>query len=320
MTILLTVLKVIGIILLILLALLLFLILLVLFFPVGYSVCGVSEEDVSVKGKVYWLFSALSFRFAYEKSELSTEIRIFGFRLKKREEDSFPEDEDFSENDSFSGDGDFSEDKSLERDETPVSVDEREEAKEALEEAVRADEREKVKEDSKEEPPRADEQEKAEEALNENPKEEPGHKSSARKKKASADTSGRESERKKPGSFLKRGKELWHTITQEENKATAKSALGELIYLLKHFRVRKIQSELTFSAGDPALTGQVLGVLCLIPFLYQKGVHMTPDFEAEKWYVRGGINGTGHMRLVHVLRSLIRLWKDENIRKLIKNR
>ncbi len=287
MTVLLTVLKVIGIILLILLALLLFLILLVLFFPVGYSVCGVSEEDVSVRGKVYWLFSALSFRFAYEKSELSTEIRIFGFRLKKREEDSFPGDGDFSENDSFSGDGDFSEDKSLERDETPV---------------------------------RADEREKAKKASNETSKEEPVHKSSTRKKKASADNSGRESERKKPGSFLKKGKELWHTMTQEENKATAKSALGELIYLLKHFRVRKIQSELTFSAGDPALTGQVLGVLCLIPFLYQKGVHITPDFEAEKWYVRGRINGTGHMRLVHVLRSLIRLWKDENIRKLIKNR
>ncbi len=293
MTILLTVLKVIGIILLILLALLLFLILLVLFFPVGYSVCGVSEEDVSVKGKVYWLFSALSFRFAYEKSELSTEIRIFGFRLKKREEDSFPEDEDFSEDDFFSGDGDFSEDKSLERDETPVRADEREKAKETLEEPTRVDE---------------------------TSKEERGRKGSTRKQKASADTSGRESERKKPGSFLKKGKELWHTMTQEENKATAKSALGELIYLLKHFRVRKIQSELTFSAGDPALTGQVLGVLCLMPFLYQKGVHITPDFEAEKWYVRGRINGTGHMRLVHVLRSLIRLWKDENIRKLIKNR
>lgn len=293
MTILLTVLKVIGIILLILSALLLFLILLVLFFPVGYSVCGVSEEDVSVKGKVYWLFSALSFRFAYEKSKLSTEIRIFGFRLKKREEDSFPEEEDFSEDDSFSGDEDFSEDKSLERDETPVRADEREKAKEALEEPTRVDE---------------------------TSKEERGRKGSTRKQKASADTSGRESERKKPGSFLKKGKELWHTMTQEENKATAKSALGELIYLLKHFRVRKIQSELTFSAGDPALTGQVLGVLCLMPFLYQKGVHITPDFEAEKWYVRGRINGTGHMRLVHVLRSLIRLWKDENIRKLIKNR
>ncbi len=304
MTILLTVLKVIGIILLILSALLLFLILLVLFFPVGYSVCGVSEEDVSVKGKVYWLFSALSFRFAYEKSELSTEIRIFGFRLKKREEDSFPEDEDFLENDSFSGDGDFSEDKALERDET----------------LVRADEQEKAKKASNEEPSRADEQEKAQKASNETSKEESVHKSSTQKKKASADTSGRESERKKPGSFLKKGKELWHTMTQEENKATAKSALGELIYLLKHFRVRKIQSELTFSAGDPALTGQVLGVLCLIPFLYQKGVHITPDFEAEKWYVRGRINGTGHMRLVHVLRSLTRLWKDENIRKLIKNR
>ena len=304
MTILLTVLKVIGIILLILLALLLFLILLVLFFPVGYSVCGVSEEDVSVKGKVYWLFSALSFRFAYEKSKLSTEIRIFGFRLKKREEDSFPEDEDFSENDSFSGDGDFSEDKSLERDET----------------SVRADEREKAQKASKEEPSCADEQEKAQKASNETSKKEPVHKGSTQKKKTSADNSGRESERKKPGSFLKKGKELWHTMTQEENKATAKSALGELIYLLKHFRVRKIQSELTFSAGDPALTGQVLGVLCLIPFLYQKGVHITPDFEAEKWYVRGRINGTGHMRLVHVLRSLIRLWKDENIRKLIKNR
>ena len=293
MTILLTVLKVIGIILLILLAFLLFLILLVLFFPVGYSVCGVSEEDVSVKGKVYWLFSALSFRFAYEKSELSTEIRIFGFRLKKREEDSFPEEEDFLEDDSFSGEKDFSEgasfleDKALEKNEEPVS---------------------------------ADEQEKVKKASNETSKEEPVHKSSMQKKKASADTSGRESERKKPGSFLKKGKELWHTITQEENKATAKSALGELIYLLKHFRVRKIQSELTFSAGDPALTGQVLGVLCLIPFLYQKGVHITPDFEAEKSYVRGRINGTGHMRLVHVLRSLIRLWKDENIRKLIKNR
>lgn len=290
MTVILTILKTIVIILLALLALIISLLLLALFFPVGYSVSGVSEEDVSVKGKVYWLFSALSFRFAYEKSELSTEIRIFGFRLKKREKDSFSE-EDFSEDDSFS------EGESLEK-----TFSERESLEK--EEEVRADEPEN--------PSKAASETLVEEQVQE--------KETLQKKKASADTSGQKSARKKPGAFLKKGKELWHTITREENKATAKSALGELIYLLKHFRVRKIQAELTFSAGDPALTGQVLGVLCLLPFLYQKGVHITPDFDAEEWYVKGRINGTGHMRLVHVLCSLIRLWKDENIRKLIKNR
>ena len=92
----------------------------------------------------------------------------------------------------------------------------------------------------------------------------------------------------------------------------------ELKYLLKHSRFRKIDTELNFALWEPSATGQALGILAMFPAIYQYDIGIYPDFEADKTYVKGTFLVKGHIRLVHVLISGIRLLKERDIRNFIK--
>lgn len=107
-------------------------------------------------------------------------------------------------------------------------------------------------------------------------------------------------------------------LLDETNQKAAKIAIGEVLYLLKHFRFRKIETDLCFSMGDPAITGQALGILSMLPFLYQYQFHIYPDFQAENFYIKGTFDVKGRIRLIHVVVSLIRILKQRECRALIK--
>ena len=86
MSILLTILKVIGIILLIILLIILAILLLVLFVPIRYSAGGRKEGDVlEFSGKVTWLLRAVTVQIGYEpgRAGLTKDLRIFGISLFK---------------------------------------------------------------------------------------------------------------------------------------------------------------------------------------------------------------------------------------------
>ncbi|MGN0350505.1 MAG: DUF2953 domain-containing protein [Roseburia sp.] len=284
MTIVIAILKVIGIILVSVLGLAILFILLALFLPVSYSVLGISEEDVMVKGKIYWLFHLITFHFLYKKNEFSSEVRIFGIRLKKKKPDLT----------------DVYDEYEIEEDIEEQTIDN-----------VENDVEEKITDDAEEKTSNDIENEFRNE------------------KKLSFWNKILEKGKRITQSIShffeafqtirKNGKEWISLLTKEENKATMFGVLGELKYLLKHFGIRRIRSDLVFSTGDPALTGQVLGGLCLLPFLYQKGVHVCPDFETDEFYIKGELEVSGHLRMVHILRSGIHLWKDKNLRELIKS-
>lgn len=107
-------------------------------------------------------------------------------------------------------------------------------------------------------------------------------------------------------------------VTDENNKTAILGILAELKYLLCHFRFRRLETNLTFSLGDPALTGQVLGALCMLPFLYWYQVQIYPDFEAEKTYVKGTFEIRGRARGIHLLISVVRLLKEKEFRVWLK--
>lgn len=92
----------------------------------------------------------------------------------------------------------------------------------------------------------------------------------------------------------------------------------ELKYLLTHFKFRRIRTDLTFSMGDPALTGQVLGGLCVLPFLYRYQVQVYPDFEAENTYVTGTFDIKGRARGLHIAVSAVRLLGKKEFRIWLK--
>ncbi len=83
MTVILTILKIIGWLLLILLLLLVTIVLLVLFYPVGYRVKGsIHQKEIDGSLRVYWLFHLFSFCLTYTGGKSSMYVRLFGFKKK----------------------------------------------------------------------------------------------------------------------------------------------------------------------------------------------------------------------------------------------
>ena len=290
-TVLLTILKIIGIVLLVILGIMLFLLAVLLFVPVRYSVKGTVDNNITAEGKISWLCSIFRYDFTFQEQDLNGEVRIFGFRPKKKERVSEEE---------------------LEEEAVP-------EVKDGVEEVVSDLVSAAGEEDKSEKTPIKPEQDQ----------EVDSHKGKQNRK--SSDKNSRPSGKNifmrmwdKIKSFMKKIKNFFigiqkRLISFKEFVVKVKERLWEeLLYLLKHFGFRKIHTELTFALADPALTGQVLGILCMMPFLYQYDFHIFPDFESESYYIRGSYGVKGRIQIIFLLVTAIRLLADKEIRSFLK--
>lgn len=307
MTILLLILKIIGILLLSLIGIVLLLLALVLFVPVRYRVEGNIEDTRQILGKVHWLLHLVSVSFSYEEGQFGYSLRICGIRvLPGKKKTSALDDVDFD-------DVDFDDAESGDKASEMSAAEERTQE----ENGSAGNDR-----DNKIQPPDADVTNDEEILIT------PEKKNSTESKKAISKEKIRSFFEKIKRTvsnllhFLKQLPEkiedIKNLLTDETNKKSVSLVWGELKYLLRHFRFRKIKTDLSFSTGDPAVTGQVLGVLCIFPMLYQYEINIYPDFETEKFYVRGNFFIKGHIRLFHVLVSAIRLWKEKEFRRFVK--
>lgn len=291
MTVILLILKIIGILLLSLIGIVLFLLALVLFVPIRYQISGEIEENVKLQGKIHWLLHIVSFFFSYEGETPDYGIRIFGFQVgfgKKKA--SALDEEDFGEEEITS--------ETTEKDASePLVLTDKEEEADVTKQKAETD---------------------------------------ARISKKPMVQRNRSSLWQRIRRFLQRiqqtVKRLFRAVrqlpekitdiktlfTDETNKKSVSLLFAELKYLLRHSRFRKIKTRLHFSMGDPATTGQILGILCMIPMLYQYEINIYPDFEAEKPYIKGSYFIKGHVRLVYGLISFVRLWKEKEFRKFVK--
>lgn len=302
---LLTILKIIGIVLLVILGILLFLLAVLLFVPVRYSVKGTVDNNITAEGKISWLCSIFRYDFTFQEQELNGEVRIFGFRPKKKEKVSEEElEEVVSDLVSTTVEEDDSEGK------ISKSVIESDSDKISPEEAAGRREQ--------------------------NP--EMGFHTGRQNRKSSQPSRKNIFVRMwgKIKSFMKKIKhffigiqkrlisfkdfvtKLKEIVTDTKNQYAVRRLWEELLYLFKHFGFRKIHTELTFALADPALTGQVLGVLCMMPFLYQYDFHIFPDFESESYYIRGSYDVKGRIQLIFLLVTAIRLLADKDIRSFLK--
>lgn len=292
MSVLLLILKVIGIILLALLGFLLLLAVLALFVPVRYRITGVAEDEARIQGQLTWLFPVLGFRFSYEKGEFTQVLRIFGIRKKEKSRESrdeFEEEEAFEEESTFKdgacdeemlkNEGAFKDEEAFgEKGASGNHTGSKDEAGKSLTET----------------------------------QEEPGGRFFGRVKATLLQLKEKIFNLKNSISNIK------SILTDETNKKAVSTLWMEVLYLLKHFRFRRIHAELTFSMGDPALTGQALGIFCMLPFLYQYEFRIYPDFESDERYVRGTFDIKGRIRGLHFLVSVIRIIVMKECRMLIK--
>lgn len=348
MQIFLLILKVLGFLLLGILGILILLISLVLFVPVRYQIAGEVEKDFKfrIKGKASWLLSALTIRFSYIESEFLNEIRIFGIKYKKKEineeelcdeaEDSLKEAsenflEETAKEDSVQSDVEIENEPEITYSENLQKKLEEKKAEKVLQEDASlkdAKQKEDVSEETKKTDALEDKPQKnktSDEAQNAADNSEKKQKTAWFQKKLDKIRTSLKELKLKITKFLelfKTGKQkvsdIKALVTDETNKRVAALLWKELKYLLHHFRFRRIDTDLSFGTEDPALTGQILGALCLLPVLYQYNFHLYPDFEAEKLYVSGSFKIVGKVRLIHISATLIRLIKEKEVRAVIK--
>ena len=294
MTVVLWILKIIGIILLCLLGLLFVLLTVVLFVPVRYRIQGeVQEKETQIHIRASWLCHAISFLGDYVDGTFDYILKIFGVRKE------------------FGGS----------EEETSSGVEEQD------------DETVETEISTKEISTKAEEipQETAEGVAEAGEAGKPG--------KSTERISGKKSRKRsfcsKISSKLKKIREIvkkiWdfivhlpqkfdkikEVVTDAGNKNALSLTWRELRYLLRHFKFRKVHTDLEFSAGNPALTGQIFGGIAVIPAFYRYDMHIYPDFASDTFYVRGTFDIKGRIRLIHLLCSVIRLLKEKDVRRVL---
>ena len=89
------------------------------------------------------------------------------------------------------------------------------------------------------------------------------------------------------------------------------------IFLIR-IRPRKLQGHLEFGLEDPASTGQILGGISMLPFLFRTDLEIVPDFETEKNYICGNIEMKGRIYGIHILIFGIQIWRNPQIRAMLK--
>lgn len=107
-------------------------------------------------------------------------------------------------------------------------------------------------------------------------------------------------------------------LSDETNKNALTFVLKELKFLLRYISPKKGKAELAYSTGDPALTGQLTGILSILPVMYQRGVSVTPDFTSETFYVRGSFSANGHIQIFRLLGVAYRVYRNKDIKKIIQ--
>lgn len=292
------ILKIIGIILLILLGLLLFTIGAVLFVPIRYVIAGENEEELSVQMKVTWLLHLIVWKGNYQDKEFTSSLRILGIHKKDKpvgtDEDSSEEEVEASEDET----SDVAQEEAMSEEESEVS--ENETGADAKEESG-------WEEESLADEARVVAREETNTGLLD------------RIKKFIREI--RDKLRRIRSTFIQikdKAAAVKEVISDERNQRVAGMIFGELKYLLCHFKFRRIDTDLTFSLGDPAATGQLLGALATMPFLYRYQCNVYPDFEAEDAYVKGTFCIKGKVRIVHILISGVRLFKEKEFRAVLK--
>lgn len=297
MSIFLSILKIIGIILGILLAILLALVLLIVFLPICYRVEGDFQEKNEIRGRLSWLFF-IRVKFLAEGKKISVWLSILGFkkvlypaeekaarkaikqrRSKKRtQKHTTPEEHD-----------------GLTVDDDPASIQTAELLSSSATDKsyTTADETFTDSDFSKKK------------SL---PKFRPWHMIKTWIQKIKK--------------FILSLKENFSNIKKEVSDETNKNAVShifkELKTLLHHIGPRRGKAQLSYSTGDPATTGELTGVLSIMPLFYKKGIHVVPDFTSDRFYIQGNFRVNGHFQVFHLLGIFIRVYRDKDLRKLMQ--
>lgn len=287
MGIILTILKITGILLAVIVGLLLFVVLIVLFVPIRYRLKGSRAQEtgeIKAKGSVSWLLSLIHVSFGYEK-EMFFRIRLCGIPLKlsgKKTEDEKEE-------------------------ETSESVPDKEEDRTQTEPADKPKVLTTTSLEDNDEPEAKffDKLRNVLQTFGEKLKGIPD------KLRAVNETIGGIPVRIRE---LKARTDIWiDFIRSDEVKETLLLLWREVKGLFRQILPRKVRIHGRFGFDDPALTGQVTGVLSVMPVFYKKDISVVPDFTGA--CLEGEFFLRGRIHLVTFLALAWKIWFNPDFKK-----
>jgi hypothetical protein len=105
-------------------------------------------------------------------------------------------------------------------------------------------------------------------------------------------------------------------IKSDRFKKAIKLCWRQLGAIVRSIRPTKLKAQLVFGTGDPASTGQILEFYSILYPFIGNNVVITPDFEAK--IMEGEFLIKGRVTVIVLLRAAWTIYRDKNIRKLIK--
>ena len=87
-------------------------------------------------------------------------------------------------------------------------------------------------------------------------------------------------------------------------------------YLARHYGIRRIKGYMRFGTGDPASTGELTGILYLFLPAGADKFTLSPDFHEA--VLEADLEASGHIRFVHLLIIAIKIFRDKNMKKILR--
>ena len=307
------ILKITGIILLFILGTILLIIAAVLPIPVRYYGYLEKEKMLKMNGKAAWFLGVVEVTANYVENQMQMDIRLFGKSLinkkskkikKKKRQDIQPS-------------------KQRKENETPEMMPERkemEDERDIPEIPVTISEQKSAMQEADKKSPDAERTADVKKSTQKNQVKELANKISEIPKKVVGSikqvqrsvrsVSGKTEQIK---TQITKYIDFWSLdVTQ-----TAKNHIWkELKYLIRHYRPRKISGQLLIGFEDPSVTGQVLGILCVLAVF--GGNHLKVDGDFQQSVLKGNLEIRGHIRLCHIAKSAVILLTDKNVRRTIR--
>lgn len=287
-SVLLSILKILGIILLILLGILLIFLLLVLFVPVRYRVSAerniAKEQALHAQVKITWLFHILNMRYFYPEAAY-LRVRVFFFTVFRSDrEKKSPE---------------------KKKSETPSGASEIKEAEPSS---------------------GASEKKEAETASGTAGEKETDHKDKTEESRKHFFKGLFSALKNIKYTIHKIYDKIKHILKNIEyylkviRSETFQRAFGvcstQILALLNSIRPKKMKGNLVIGTGDPASTGQILAVYGMLYPVIGDHINVTPDFERQ--IVEGNLFIKGRITVWRLLKTAWKVYFNRDIRRVIK--
>ena len=107
-----------------------------------------------------------------------------------------------------------------------------------------------------------------------------------------------------------------NTLESEIFHRAFEKAKKHLRIILKTILPKKINADILYGTGDPALTAEIMAGLGVLQGLGIKGIKLTPDF--DRTVIAGNIHVKGRITIFRIVLSLLICYFNKDIRKIIK--